>query len=174
MRSTVAQYDLLALPVIDDYGHLEGVITIDDLMDALEEEVTEDIQRLGGAQPLDQPYLTTKVITIAKSRIGWLLLLFVTGTLTGTVMRYFQTEIKDALALTFFVPLLIGTGGNAGSQTTTTIIRALAIGEIDPRDAFRVLPTSSHGIAVGVAMASVAYIRAISWGIEYRCLLPSA
>jgi len=160
------RYDLLALPVIDDYGHLEGVITIDDLMDALEEEVTEDIQRLGGAQPLDQPYLTTKVITIAKSRIGWLLLLFVTGTLTGTVMRYFQTEIKDALALTFFVPLLIGTGGNAGSQTTTTIIRALAIGEIDPQDAFRVLRHElSTGLLLGVAMASVAYIRAISWGI---------
>ena len=160
------RYDLLAVPVVDDAGRLEGVITIDDLMDALEEEVTEDIQRLGGAQPLDQPYLTTKVFTTVKSRIGWLLLLFVTGTLTGTIMRHFQAEIKDALALTFFVPLLIGTGGNAGSQTTTTIIRALAIAEIDTGDAFRVFRHELvTGLLLGVVMAAVAFIRAVSWGL---------
>ena len=160
------RYDLLALPVVDEYNHLEGIITIDDLVEALEEEATEDIQRLGGAQPLDRPYLTTSVIDVAKSRIGWLLLLFVTGTLTGTIMRLFEGRIENALALTFFIPLLIGTGGNAGSQTTTTIIRALAIGEIDFGDAFRVFRRElATGLLLGVLMAAVAYIRARTWGM---------
>ena len=160
------RYDLLALPVVDEYNHLEGIITIDDLVEALEEEATEDIQRLGGTQPLDRPYLTTSVIDVAKSRIGWLLLLFVTGTLTGTIMRLFEGRIENALALTFFIPLLIGTGGNAGSQTTTTIIRALAIGEIDFGDAFRVFRREiATGLLLGVLMAAVAYIRARTWGM---------
>jgi len=160
------RYDLLALPVVDEYNHLEGIITIDDLVEVLEEEVTEDIQRLGGAQPLDHPYLATSVIDIAKSRIGWLLLLFVTGTLTGTIMRLFEGRIENTLALIIFIPLLIGTGGNAGSQTTTTIIRALAIGEIDFGDAFRVFRRElATGLLLGVLMAAVAYIRAKTWGM---------
>lgn len=160
------RYDLLALPVVDEYNHLEGIITIDDLVEALEEEVTEDIQRLGGAQPLARPYLSTSVVAVAKSRIGWLLLLFVTGTLTGTIMRHFEGKIENALALVFFIPLLIGTGGNAGSQTTTTVIRALAIGEIDFADAFRVFRREiATGLLLGVLMAAVAFLRAMTWGM---------
>ena len=161
----MTRYDLLALPVVDENDRLIGVITIDDLVEALEEEVTEDIQRLGGAEPLDRPYLTTKVTNVARSRIGWLLLLFVTGTFTGTVMRFFEHRIESALALTFFVPLLIGTGGNAGSQTTSTIIRALAVGDIDVGDALRVFwHELGTGTILGCMMAIAAFLRAITWG----------
>src|SRR6185295_13509711 len=110
-----------------------------DVVDVLQDEATEDIQRMGGAEPLEQPYLETGVLQISRKRIGWLLLLFLTEMLTGTVMRHFQGELQSVVALSFFVPLLIGTGGNAGSQTTSTIIRALAVGDIDLKDALRAL-----------------------------------
>jgi magnesium transporter len=159
------RYDLLALPVVDADNALLGVITIDDVMEVIEEEATEDIQRFGGAQPLDQPYLTTRVLTVARKRIGWLFLLFVTASLTGTVMRYFEDDLQAVVALAFFVPLLIGTGGNAGSQTTSTIIRALAVGDIDLGDALHALWHELRvGIALGVGMAAIAYLRAITWG----------
>lgn len=157
-------YDLLALPVVDENQVLLGVITADDVFDVIEEEATEDIQRFGGAEPLDQSYLSTKVWTIANKRIGWLLLLFVTGSLTGTVMRYFEDDLQTVVALAFFVPLLIGTGGNAGSQATSTIIRALAIGDIDLGDALKSLWHELRvGILLGLGMAIIAYLRALTW-----------
>jgi len=135
----MARYDLLALPVVDSGDVLLGVITIDDLIDVLEEETTEDIQRLGGAEPLGRSYLDSSVFTVTRKRVGW--------------------------ALMFFVPLLIGTGGNAGSQTTSTIIRALAVGDIDFGDATRTLWHELRtGILLGVLMAVAAYVRAITWG----------
>ncbi|HAL61546.1 MAG TPA: magnesium transporter, partial [Chloroflexi bacterium] len=124
----MSRYDITALPVVDEEERLLGVITIDDILDVLEEEATEDIQRLGGAQPLEKPYLSTGIFEVSKKRMGWLLVLFVTETLTGSVLRHFQTQLDAVVALAFFVPLLIGTGGNAGTQTTSTIIRALAVG----------------------------------------------
>jgi magnesium transporter len=142
-----------------------GIITVDDLVDVLEEETTEDIQRLGGAAPLDRPYLTTDVLTVAWKRIGWLLLLFVTETLTGTVLRHFQHELDTMVALVFFVPLLIGTGGNAGSQTTSTIIRALALREVDFRDFLKVVWHEIRaGVLLGVVMGGIAFGRALTWG----------
>ena len=161
----MARYDLLALPVVDSGDALLGVITVDDLIDVLEEETTEDIQRLGGAEPLGRSYLDSDVFTVTRKRVGWLLLLFVTGTLTGSVLRFFEEDLKSVVALTFFVPLLIGTGGNAGSQTTSTIIRALAVGDIDFGDAARTLWHELRtGILLGVLMAVAAYVRAITWG----------
>jgi len=160
----MARYDLLALPVVDADDVLMGVITIDDVVDVLEEEATEDIQRMGGAEPLDRSYLDTNVFTVTRKRIGWLLLLFLTATLTGSVMRLFQDELQAAVALAVFVPLLIGTGGNAGSQTTATIIRALATDDIDMGDALRVWWHEARiGLALGLGMAIVAYVRAITW-----------
>jgi magnesium transporter len=160
----LARYDLLALPVVDDEHRLVGVITVDDVIEVLEEETTEDIQRLGGAQPLEQPYLETAVSFIMRKRIGWLLLLFVTASLTGSVLRLFEKELDAAVVLTIFIPLLIGTGGNAGSQTTSTIIRALAVGDIDLTDALRTFWHEARvGLLLGVAMAVVAYLRAILW-----------
>ncbi len=161
----ISHYDLLALPVVDDDQRLLGVITVDDVVDVLEAEATEDFQRMGGAQPLEQAYLETGVLTVAKKRIGWLMLLFVTEMLTGTVMRHFEGELQAVVALSFFVPLLIGTGGNAGSQTTSTIIRALAVGDIKLRDAFRALWHELRaGFLLGLGMAAIGYVRALTWG----------
>ncbi len=161
----MARYDLLALPVVDANRVLLGVVTIDDVVDVLEDEATEDIQRLGGAQPLDRPYLDTGVFTVFRKRIGWLLILFVTESLTGSVLRHFEDELKAVVALSFFVPLLIGTGGNAGSQTTSTIIRALAVGDIDLGDALRSLWHEMRtGLLLGLGMAIIAFGRALTWG----------
>jgi len=160
----MTRYDLLALPVVDANNVLLGVITIDDVMDVLEDEATEDIQRLGGAEPLERAYLNTNILTMTRKRIGWLLLLFLTATLTGSVMRLFQNELQAVVALSIFVPLLIGTGGNAGSQTTAIIIRALATGDVDWGDALKVWWHEARtGILLGLGMAIAAYIRAITW-----------
>ncbi len=161
----ISKYNLLALPVVTENRKLIGVITVDDVIDVMEEETTEDFQRLGGAEPLDQSYLKTGIWTIAKKRIGWLMLLFITGSLTGTVMRMFENELATVVALSYFIPLLIGTGGNAGSQTTSTIIRALSIGDIDISDAlFSLWHELRVGLLLGLGMAVFAYIRAITWG----------
>ncbi len=160
----MARYDLLALPVVDENKILLGVITFDDLVDVLEEEATEDLQRYGGAEPLERPYLDTSPVIITKKRIGWLLILFLTATLTGSVMKLFEDEIQAMVALTLFVPLLIGTGGNAGSQTTATIIRELATGNVEPRDALRVWWHEARvAVLLGLGMAVPAFIRAITW-----------
>jgi magnesium transporter len=139
VAKVIGKYDLLALPVVDEQRKMIGVITVDDVIDAMEDEATEDFQRMGGALPLEEPYLSIGPVHIAKKRIGWLMLLFVTGSLTGTVMRLFESELAAVVSLSYFVPLLIGTGGNAGAQTTSTIIRALAIGDIEIRDAIHSL-----------------------------------
>ncbi len=158
------RYDLLALPVVDENKVLLGVITIDDLVDVIQAEASEDIQRLGGAEPLDRAYLDTSVFAITRKRIIWLLLLFFTGTLTGWVMGLFQAQLDAMVILTIFIPLLIGTGGNAGAQTTTTIIRAMAIGDIDWGDAVRVLfHEVGIGLTLGMAMAAVAFVLAMVW-----------
>lgn len=161
----MARYDLLALPVVDAGGVILGVITVDDIIDVLEEEATEDIQRLGGAEPLERSYLATNILTVFRKRVGWLMLLFLTETLTGSVLRHFESELQSVVALAFFVPLLIGTGGNAGSQTTSTIIRALAVGDIGLKDALRALWHELRvGLLLGLGMAAIAYLRALAWG----------
>ncbi|MCB9434036.1 MAG: magnesium transporter [Ardenticatenaceae bacterium] len=161
----MSRYSLLALPVVNANNGLVGVITIDDVVEVLEAEATEDIQRLGGAQPLDRPYLDTSVWEVARKRIGWLLLLFVTESLTGSVLRIFEREIQAVVALSFFIPLLIGTGGNAGSQTTSTIIRALAVGDVRLRDGLQAFWHELRiGLLLAAGMAAVAYGRALLWG----------
>ena len=160
----MSRYDLASLPVVDDSGVLVGVITIDDVIDVLEEETTEDFQRFGGTQPLDRPYLDSGVLTVVRKRIGWLLLLFLTETLTGSVLRHFEEEMAAVVSLAFFIPLLIGTGGNAGSQTTSTIIRALAVEDLDKRGLLRpLLHESIVGVVLGLLMGVVAYGRAMLW-----------
>jgi magnesium transporter len=158
------RYDLLALPVVDEEKHILGVITIDDLVDVIQSEASEDIQRLGGALPLDRAYLDTGILTITRKRIGWLLLLFFTATLTGWVMGAFQNELQTMVALAIFIPMLIGTGGNAGSQTTATIIRALAVGDIDWPDAWRVaLHEVGVGAILGLIMGLIGFLLALVW-----------
>jgi len=161
----MTHYDLVTLPVVGAHGELLGVIDIDDVVDVIVDEATEDIQRLGGAQPLSKPYLNTAILSVAKSRIGWLLLLFVTESLTGTVLRLFESEIASVVALSFFIPLLIGTGGNAGSQATSTIIRALAVGDMALRDGLRALWHELRvGLFLGAGMSLFAFGRALTWG----------
>ena len=158
------RYDLLALPVVDENKTLLGIITIDDLVDVIQDEASEDIQRLGGTEPLDRAYLDTSTWAITRKRIGWLLLLFITATLTGLVMDSFQNELQAAVALSIFIPMLIGTGGNAGSQTTATIIRAIAVGDIEWSDAWRVwLHEMGIGLTLGLGMGVIAYILAMIW-----------
>ncbi len=163
----MSRYDLLALPVVNEANIIVGVITIDDVLDVLEEEATEDIQRLGGAEPLDQPYLLTSAWELFKKRFGWLMLLFVTGSLTGTVLQYFEEDLSKVVSLSIFIPLLIGTGGNAGSQTTNTIIRALAVGDITLKDAFRTWWHEARvGVLIGAGMGVFSYVRAIMWHVS--------
>lgn len=163
----MSRYDLIAIPVVDEDNHLIGVITIDDVVDVLQDEASEDIQRMGGAEPLDRPYLDTPVLSVTRKRIGWLLLLFITESLTGSVLRHFEDELEAVVALSFFIPLLIGTGGNAGSQTTSTIIRALAVGDIDLKDGLYALWHELRvGLLLGVGLAFLAYFRALMWGTD--------
>jgi len=160
----MSRYGLLALPVVDDEGRLLGLITHDDLVEVLEDEATEDIQRLGASEPLDEPYLDTPIPTMFRKRIGWLLLLFVTETFTGSVLRFFEHELAEAIALTFFVPLLIGTGGNAGSQVASAVIRALALGELTFRHLLTVVWREIRtAFLLGLAMGTVGFIRALTW-----------
>lgn len=162
----LADHNLLALPVVDDEDRLLGIITPDDVADVLEAEATEDIERLGGSQPLEMPYLRASVSVLFRRRIVWLLALFVAEAYTGTVMRAFENELAQVVALAFFVPLLIGTGGNIGSQVTTTLVRAIAVGELRMRDVRMVFGKEVLvGLAMGSVMAVVAFGRAQILGV---------
>jgi magnesium transporter len=157
--------NLLAIPVVDDDDRLIGIITEDDVADVLQAEATEDIERLGGSQPLNVPYRLSNVPLLVRKRVGWLLVLFIAEAYTGTVLRGFEGELAAVVSLGFFIPLLIGTGGNAGSQTVTTVIRSLALGEVRLKDAWRVLGReSSTGALIGILVGAVAFGRALSWG----------
>src|SRR2546422_6708064 len=163
----IAKYNLLAVPVLETEGRVVGFVTVDDVIDVLIEEQTEDLLRLGAVEPgaLDRPYFDNPIARVVRKRIGWLLLLFVAETLTGTVLRYYESELAAVVALSFFIPLLIGTGGNAGSQTVTTIIRSIALGEIRLKQAGHVLVREmSIGIMIGVLVGTVAFFRALLWG----------
>src|SRR5947208_3760683 len=118
------KYDRIALPVTDSMGHMLGVITVDDVLDVAEQEATEDIQKLGGMEALDAPYLQVNVLSMIKKRAGWLAVLFLGEMLTATAMSYFEKEIARAVVLALFVPLIISSGGNSGSQATSLIIRS--------------------------------------------------
>ena len=162
----LTERNLLAIPVVDDDDHLLGIITEDDVADVLEEETTEDIERLGGSQPLNAPYRLSGVATLVRKRIGWLLLLFVAAGYTGTVLQTFEHELEDVVALSFFIPLLIGAGGNIGSQTVTLIVRAMALNEVAFRDvawvAFKELRV---GLILGVILAALGFARAGLLGV---------
>ena len=167
VANKIAKYNLLAVPVLEKDASVVGFVTVDDVVDVLIEEGTEDMLRLAAVEPgaLDKPYFENPVWLVVRKRIGWLLLLFVAETFTGTVLRYFEGELAAVVALSFFIPLLIGTGGNAGSQTVTTIIRSLALREVRIRDAWRVLGReASAGVTIGVLLGAVAFGRALLWG----------
>ena len=133
------QYDRTALPVTDTAGVLIGIVTIDDVLDVAEATATEDIQRIGGSEALDEPYMEIAFRRMMQKRAGWLTALFLGEMLTATAMGFFETEIAKAVVLALFVPLIISSGGNSGSQASTLVIRALALGEVELRDWWRVM-----------------------------------
>jgi magnesium transporter len=135
----VQEADLLALPVVDDENRFLGVITVDDAMEILEAEVTEDVYRSGGSEPLKQPYLSATVFHLARKRGVWLLVLILTAVLTVNVMSFFEDTLASVVVLATFVPMITGTGGNAGSQAASSVVRALAVDEVKPRDIWRVI-----------------------------------
>lgn len=161
----VSQYDFFAVPVVDENGKLMGIVTHDDVIDVLNEEFTEDAQRFGGSQPLDGSYFSTPILLMVRKRVGWLFLLFITAQLTTSIMGVFQADLETVVALSFFVPLLIGTGGNAGSQMTATMIRAVAMGEVRFEDTWQVvwrefLTGATLGVLMGVASIGLSLV----WG----------
>ncbi len=167
VANRIAKYNLLAVPVVEKDGSVVGFVTVDDVIDVMIEEGTEDVLKMAAIEPgaLDKPYFQNPVLTVVRKRIGWLLLLFVAETFTGTVLRAYESELAAVVALSFFIPLLIGTGGNAGSQTVSTIIRSLALGEIRIRDAGRVVVREAGtGLTVGIGLAVIAFGRALLWG----------
>lgn len=158
---------LLALPVVDADGRLLGIVTADDVADVVQEEATEDIQHLGGSQPLDVPYPRASVWLLARKRVGWLLLLFIAGAYTSTVLDAFQGELEQVVALTFFIPLLIGVGGNIGSQVVTTIVRAQALGEVRFADIGAVLWKELRvALVLAAVMGLATLLRAWLQGVE--------
>ena len=161
--------NLLALPVVDANDRLLGIITEDDIADVLQAEATEDIERLGGSEPLNAPYRSSGVWTLFRKRIVWLLLLFVAEAYTGTVLRDFEDELQAVVALSFFIPLLIGTGGNMGSQTVTLVVRAMALGEVSLRDLVWIVGKELRvGLAIGSVMAVVAFGRSALLGVGFE------
>lgn len=164
-----ARYDYVAIPVVDVEGRLLGVITVDDAIDALEEEVTEDIQRLGGSEPLDLPYFSAPIMQVVRKRIGWLLLLFVAANISGAVYTAFQDELGKALILASFTPLIMGTGGNAGSQTVATIIRAITLGEVRLSTMLAAWRKEvSTGLILGFIMGSIGVLLGVLWGAGWE------
>ena len=152
--------NLLALPVVDEDDRLLGIITQDDIADVIEEEATEDIERLGGSQPLEMPYRLASVPLLVRRRVGWLLFLFVAGLLTTQVLVHFEQRLELVPALTLFIPLIVGIGGNVGSQTVTTLVRAIGLGEIDLRDIGWVLAKEvATGLLMGVALGFAGFLR---------------
>jgi len=160
-----SEYDLVAVPVIDDAGRVIGVVTVDDVIDAIVEEQTEDVQKLGAVQPLEEPYFQAGFWSIARKRGGWLILLFIEEMFTGTALRHYESTLASALALTFFIPLIISSGGNSGSQSATLITRALAVGDVEMRDAVRVFMRElGQGLVLGAFLGAIGFGRALMWG----------
>jgi magnesium transporter len=158
------KYDRTILPVVDSNDVLVGVITVDDVLDVAEQEATEDIQKMGGMEALDAPYLKIGLLSMIRKRAGWLAILFVGEMLTATAMGYFQDEIAKAVVLALFVPLIISSGGNSGSQATSLIIRALAVRDITLVDWWRVVRREFvAGIALGCVLAAIALVRILLW-----------
>lgn len=161
----LTRYDLLAVPVVTDKHVLLGVVTVDDALDVMHEEATRDIQQLGGTVPLEQPYLQSHFLSLVNSRLWWLLLLFVLQSLTITIMERYDAAMESVILLAVFIPLLIDTAGNAGSQASTLVIRALAVGEVRMKDFLRVVwREASVGLTLGVVMALATMVRAALMG----------
>jgi magnesium transporter len=158
------KYDRSALPVTDTAGVLIGIVTIDDVLDVVEATATKEIQRIGGSEALDEPYMQISMLRLVQKRAGWLTALFLGEMLTATAMGAFENEISKAVILALFVPLIISSGGNSGSQASTLVIRALALGEVGLGDWWRVMRREIvAGIALGAILGSIGFLRITMW-----------
>ena len=159
----ISKYDLLAVPVVD-HGRVIGIVTVDDIMDAMIQETTEDLQKLGGMKALSEPYMEIGFWKMIRARGGWLAVLFLSEMLTASAMQTYQTELEKAIVLTLFIPLIMSSGGNSGSQATSLLIRALALRELDIREWWRValreLPT---GFTLGAMLGVIGIVRIAIW-----------
>jgi magnesium transporter len=158
------KYDRAALPVIDSNGVLVGIVTADDMLDVAEEEATEDIQKFGGMEAVDEPYMRTPLLMMVRKRAGWLVILFLGEMLTASAMSYYEGEIAKAVVLALFLPLIISSGGNSGSQASMLIIRAMALGEITLRDWFHVMRKEIiSGLMLGAVLGLIGFMRVAIW-----------
>ena len=167
------KYDLLRLPVVDHEERLVGIVTVDDVVDVMEQEATEDFEKMAAMLPSEKPYLKTGVFQLAKNRIAWLLILMISSMITGGILAKYEAAFAVIPLLVTFIPMLTDTGGNAGSQSSTMIIRGMAVGEIEPGDLFKVLWKELRvGIIVGAILGFVNYVRLVILypGKEMLCL----
>jgi len=159
-----ANYDLIAVPVVSESNHIMGVVTVDDVIDAIEEVQTEDIQKLGGLEALDEPYTSISFWGMIRKRAVWLCLLFIGELFTATAMQGFEDELKRALVLSLFIPLIVSSGGNSGSQATSLIIRAMALGEVTLTDWYKVIRRElPMGLMLGGILGVLGVVRIILW-----------
>jgi magnesium transporter len=159
-----AQHNLMCVPVLDAEGRMQGIVTADDIVDVVREEATEDIQKIGGSAALDAPYLQVGFRGMLKKRGGWLVVLFVGEMLTASAMAEYEDEIKHTAMLAMFVPLILSVGGNSGSQASTLVVRAIALGEVRLRDWWRVLGREMvMGLALGTLLGGIGFLRVIAW-----------
>lgn len=164
--STFKKYDRTILPVLDSNDVLVGIITVDDVLDVAEKEATEDIQKLGGMEALGAPYLSIELLAMIRKRAPWLVILFLSEMLTTTAMGFFANEIAKAVVLALFLPLIISSGGNSGSQATTLIIRAMALGEVRLVDWWRVMRREIFsGLALGTLLGAIGFLRISIWAL---------
>jgi magnesium transporter len=160
------RYDRAALPVVDSGGVVVGIVTSDDMLDVAEEEATEDIQKFGGMEALDEPYMRIPVWRMVRKRAGWLVILFLGEMLTATAMANYQEELAKALVLALFLPLIVSSGGNSGSQASTLMIRAMALGEVNLRDWWRVMGREVQaGLMLGGILGAIGVVRVTAWAI---------
>ena len=160
----IAQHGLLALPVVDAGGRVKGIVTLDDIVDVVEREATADMHQLGGLEALDIPYLQTPFRSMVKKRAGWLAVLFLGEMLTASAMTYYEEEIARAVVLALFIPLIISSGGNSGSQAATLVIRAMALGEVKLRDWWRIVRRElASGLVLGTILAGIGLVRILLW-----------
>jgi magnesium transporter len=158
------KYDKVVLPVVDSEGILLGIVTVDDVLDVAEEEATEDFQKMGGVSALEKPYMSASIWTMFKKRGGWLAVLFLGQLLTASAMENFESQLESVIVLAIFIPLIISSGGNSGSQATSLIIRAMAVGEVTMRDWWTVMRREAiTGIILGVFLAVIGLARVIAW-----------
>jgi magnesium transporter len=164
VANVIAENDLMAVPVLDSDGRIKGIVTVDDIVDVVREEATEDIQKIGGTQALDAPYLEVGVLEMVRKRAVWLTVLYIGQLLTATAMGYFEGEIARAVVLALFIPLVISSGGNSGSQASTLVIRAMAMEEVRLRDWFRVLQRElAAGLLLGLLLGTIGLLRVLFW-----------